>query len=105
MSEPLNILVTFRHTEPTEALRQHAIEKISHALNKYSIRDGVEISVTLSVEKRDHTAEVRVKSLGFDLTAKVTTEDLYSAIDQVIDPLEAQIRKNKDKQITAKHQA
>ena len=103
-SENANILITFRHTAPTEALKKYATDKVSNVLNKYNVKDGVETFVTLTVEKRSHTAEVRIKSIGFDLAAKATTEDLYAAIDEVIAPLEAQIKKHKDKQLTAKHQ-
>ena len=102
-SENLNIIVTFRHIESTEALKSHTINKVSHVLNKYNVKDGVEASVTLTVEKRHQTAEVRVKSIGFELTAKATNDDLYSAIDEMATSLEVQIRKQKDKQVTAKY--
>ena len=102
--ENLNITVTFRHMESTEALKNHTIDKVSRVLNKYNVKDGVEASATLIVEKRSQSAELRVKSIGFELSAKATNDDLYAAIDEAASSLEAQIRKQKDKQNTAKHQ-
>lgn len=102
-STELNISVTFRHTESTEAIKAYAIEKVSHSLNKY-LSGHVEVHVILSVEKRDHQAEVKAKSREIDVTASAKTEDLYSAIDKVIDTLETQIRKQKEIQRSQRHQ-
>lgn len=101
-SSTLNIDVTFRHTEPTEALRKYAEEKIASRLQKYLSGD-VEVHVILSVEKRDHQAEVKVHSRVYDITSKATTEDLYSAIDKVVDTLSTQIKKKKEKMSDHKH--
>ncbi|MBP9837870.1 MAG: ribosome-associated translation inhibitor RaiA [Proteobacteria bacterium] len=98
----LNISVTFRHTESTPALKSHAVEKVGHCVGKY-ISNSADIHVILSVEKRDHVAEVKVKSKEYDVTAKAVTEDLYSSVDKVIDNIEAQIRKQKDKIKSHKH--
>ena len=100
----INISVTFRHTESTPALKQYATEKLLHRLQKY-ISVHAEAQVILSVEKRDHTAEVILHSKDFDVTCKGVTEDLYSAIDKVLDTVEAQIRKQKDRLRDHKHQS
>ncbi len=99
----LNISVTFRHTESTPALKSYAQEKVTHCLKKY-VSGGAEVQVILSVEKRDHTAEVNVHSKVYNLSGKASTSDLYAAIDKVIDTLDAQLRKQKDRLVTAKHQ-
>ena len=91
----LNVSVTFRHTESTEALKSYAIEKVSHCLNKY-LSGYVDVQIVLAVEKRDQIVEVKVKSKDIEATSKTTTEDLYSSIDKVIDTLETQIRKQKE---------
>lgn len=103
-SSDFNVSVTFRHTEPTDALKSYAIEKVKHCAAKY-IHGHADLSVVLSVEKRDHMVEVRLKSKDFDITSKSTTEDLYSAIDKVVDTIEAQIRKQKGRMQTQKHTA
>jgi putative sigma-54 modulation protein len=88
-------MVTFRHTKPTEGLRQHAIEKIER-LNKF-IRRPIEAHVILSVDKRRHVAEVQLKGNHLSITAKEETADLYSAIDLAVSKLERQAKKHAGK--------
>ena len=97
----INISVTFRHTESTSALKSYAIDKLSHALSKY-IKGNADVHAILSIEKRDHTAEVTVKSRDYSTTSTATTDDLYSAIDKVVDVLATQLRKQKEKVLDQK---
>ena len=90
----INVSVTFRHTESTPALKQYAEEKITNALRKFASAQ-TDVHVILEVQKRDHLAEVVVRSKKYDVTAKGCTGDLYSAIDKVVDNLEVQLRKQK----------
>lgn len=99
----INISITFRHTESTEALRGHAQQKVKHCVEKY-ISGHVDVQVVLFVEKRDHGAEVKVLSRDYDISCKAVTEDLYAAIDKVVDTLEAQIRKHKDRLRSHRHE-
>ena len=92
----INVSVTFRHTESTPALKTYAIEKLTNTIQKY-VHADTEVHVILSVEKRDHLAEANIRSKGHDLTAKATTEDLYSAIDKMSDNVCTQLRKQKEK--------
>ena len=62
----------------------------------------VDISVLLSIEKpaekeRRQKAEVTVHVKGKDLFAECTSEDLYAAIDQLMDKLDRQVVRHKDK--------
>jgi putative sigma-54 modulation protein len=100
----MNIAVTFRHTESTPALKNYAIEKVSHCLQKYGT-SYVDVQIVLSIEKRDHMAEVKVLAKDFDVSGKAVTEDLYSAIDKVVDTIETQIRKQKERLRSHKHAA
>ena len=100
----LNISVTFRHTDPTDALRAYAEEKLSNCLKKY-ISGSADARVVLSVEKRDQVAEIILHAKNHNTTLKATTADLYSAIDKLTDMLEAQLRKQKERLISAKHQS
>jgi putative sigma-54 modulation protein len=89
------IAITFRQTESTEALKAYATEKITQLLKKY-VHKQADVKVILSVQKRDHQAEVIVHSKDYDVTGRVITEDLYSAIDKVVDTLSTQLRKKKE---------
>ena len=51
----------------------------------------------LSVEKFRHIAEVNIIGDRLSINSKEETEDMYSAIDMVLDKLEKQIKKNKQK--------
>ena len=91
----MQIQVTFRHVEPSEAVKKYAGEKVAK-LQKYL--DGpMEVSVTLSVEKHRHEADVNIVAAGLKIHGRETTGDLYSAIDLVMDKLETQVKRYRDK--------
>lgn len=95
MSE-ITISVTFRHIEPTAALKSYAEEKI-HKLGKY-FSQALDAHVILAVDtKQRQMAEIELHTHGTMIHGKEQHEDLYAAIDLVIDKIERQIRKQKDK--------
>lgn len=89
----MNISITFRHMDPSEAIKSYAREKVSK-LQKF-LRQPMTAKVTLSLDKLKHVAETRVSSGGAHLEAKESTEDMYVSIDRVIGKLERQIRGTK----------
>ena len=91
----MDITVTFRHMEPTESLRTYAEEKVSK-INKY-LDYPVEAHIVLTVEKFRHVADVTLSLNGTMVKGVEETEDMYSAIDQVMDKIERQTKKYKDK--------
>lgn len=91
----MDIMVTFRHIEPTESLRLYAHEKLSK-LKKY-LDTPIEAHVVLEVEKFRHIADVTVNADGTRINAAEETVDLYSAIDQVMDKIEAQLKRHRSK--------
>ena len=102
-SAQINITVTFRNTESTDALKKYVTDKLSACTKRYVGYDS-ELRVILSVEKRDHVAEVHLHSKGFEASASAVTDDLYSAIDKVVDNLDTQLRKQKEKTTQHKQQ-
>ena len=103
-STGLTVSVTFRHTESTESIKKYAIDKVTQRIQKY-IHTTLDAHIILSVEKLDHSVEVHLTSKNIDQVSKASTGDLYSAIDKVVDVMEGQLRKHKEKQITQRHQA
>ena len=88
--------VTFRHTQPTEALKKYAEEKV-HRIGKYFSR-SLEAHVVLAVDSKERqVAEVELHAHGTTIHGKEETEDLYSAIDLVTDKIERQVKKRKGK--------
>jgi putative sigma-54 modulation protein len=95
MSE-IKISVTFRHTQPTAALKRYVEQKIQR-LGKY-FDHPLEAHVTLAVDGRErHLAELELHTPGATVLAKEEHQDLYAAIDLAIDKVERQITKQKEK--------
>lgn len=91
----MDITVTFRHMEPTESLRNYAEEKISK-LNKY-LDFPLEAHIVLTVEKFRHIADVTLSLNGTRIKGVEETEDMYSAIDLVMDKIETQVKRHLSK--------
>jgi putative sigma-54 modulation protein len=91
----MNLNITFRHVEPSEALKQYALEKVER-LTRY-FEGLVEGHVTLAQEKIRHMAEVTLQANGLRINAKEEKADFYSAIDNVVDKLERQLVRYKEK--------
>ena len=89
----MNITVTFRHVDASEAIKKRATEKIAK-LQKF-LRQPMTARVTLSLEKLKHMVEARVSSGGEHYEAHDVTDDMYTSIDKVLDKLERQIRGTK----------
>ncbi|HEY8947172.1 MAG TPA: ribosome-associated translation inhibitor RaiA [Polyangiaceae bacterium] len=84
------ISITFRHVDPSDALKRYSEEKIAK-LQKF-LRQPMTAKVTLSLDRLKQVAEVRISSGGEHLEAKEATNDMYASIDVVLGKLERQIR-------------
>ncbi|HEV8321105.1 MAG TPA: ribosome-associated translation inhibitor RaiA [Myxococcota bacterium] len=91
----MDISVTFRHMEPTEALKDYAREKLDRI--KKFMRRPIEAHVVFSVEKHYHIAEVTLRVNGIAIRGRERTEDMYSSIDAVVDKLDYQVRRYKER--------
>ena len=88
----MQINVTFRHVDPTPALRTHAEDKLERMVKKY-LRRPVDAHVILSVAKERHAAEITLQADHVTMFAKEETTDLYAAIDLAVAKLEHQAQK------------
>ncbi|MDP3049177.1 MAG: ribosome-associated translation inhibitor RaiA [Thermodesulfovibrionales bacterium] len=91
----MNIIVNGRHLDLTPALKNYAEEKIKK-FERYS-SNITEAVVTLSIEKYRHKAEVLLKVNGVMIQAEGVTGEIYSSIDEVVEKLEKQVKKYKEK--------
>ena len=80
----------------TEAIKTYIDEKIEK-LQKYFDNDEIEAKILIKVANNKQIIEVTIPTNKFTLRAEERNDDLYAAIDLVIDKLEGQIRKNKTK--------
>jgi|SRR5678816_4456375 putative sigma-54 modulation protein len=98
----MNISITFRQMEATEAVKSYATEKVSKL--QRLLRSPMKAQVTLATQHRAHTAEVDIHSGSEHLHARETSEDMYATIDKVTDKLERQIRANHESKTNKKGQ-
>jgi putative sigma-54 modulation protein len=95
MSE-IKVSVTFRHIQPTDALKRYAEQKI-HRIGKF-FSHPLDAHVILAVDgKERQLAEVELRTRGTTILGKEQHHDLYAAIDLAIDKIERQINKRKEK--------
>ena len=96
----MQISVTFRQIEPSEALKNYVTDRLSKF--KRYLEGPVEAHVVLGLEKFRHLADVTIDSNGRIIKGKEENTDMYAAIDLVMDKIDMQLKKFRDKQRGAK---
>jgi putative sigma-54 modulation protein len=91
----MQIHITGRQVTITPAIRRFTEEKLKKV--EKLLGGPIEAHVVLAVEKRRHHAEIQVKSRTALLSGKQETEDLYASIGDVVEKLERQALKHKEK--------
>ncbi|MEO5358706.1 MAG: ribosome-associated translation inhibitor RaiA [Nitrospirae bacterium YQR-1] len=91
----MNITMTGRNFDITESIKDYAENKIKK-FGKMLVHE-CDAMVVLTVEKYRHKAEVLIKSNGVLIQAESITAEMYSSIDEVLEKLERQIKKYKEK--------
>lgn len=96
----MNLTISGHHLEVTPALREYVRAKLERITRHFD--QVVDITVLLSVEKikekeRRQKAEITVHVKGKDIFVEHAHEDMYAAIDQLIDKLDRQVCRHKDK--------
>lgn len=80
----------------TDAIKNYIDDKI-RKLEKYFDNDEIEAKVIVKVANNKEIIEITIPTNKYTLRAEERNDDLYAAIDLVLDKLERQIRKNKTK--------
>jgi putative sigma-54 modulation protein len=88
--------VTFKNLKPSDDLKDYIGSKLDR-FDRY-LDNPAEANVVFSIEKFRHIAEVSIIGDRLNINGREEQEDMYSAIDIVLDKLEKQIKKNKGKQ-------
>jgi putative sigma-54 modulation protein len=91
----MQVSVTFRHMEPTEALKEFAADKVAR-IEKY-IHKPTDAHIVLSVEKYMHKADITIKAHGFMMRGREKSEDMYASIDKAVDKIERQVKRYRNK--------
>ncbi len=91
----MNLHVTFKNCEPSDALRERLEQKLQK-LAKY-LREPIEAHVVLQVEKHRHRGDVTIHSAGEILKTEVETDDMYVTVDQLMDRIARAAKRQKDR--------
>ena len=91
----MDVTITGRHMEVTDALRTYVesgLERIRHHFDRL-----IDVDVVLRVEKHRHIAEINLRANGLRVHSKETSADMYVSVDAVLQKLDKQVRKYKDR--------
>ena len=91
-----------QHIDITDSLRDHVNNKFEKLTRHFD--QVTNLHVVLTVEKQRHQAEATVHVSGADLFASDENENMYTAIEHLVNKLDRQIIKHKDK-LKDHHQA
>lgn len=91
----MKIKMTGRHIDVSERLKEYAEKRIAK-LEKY-FQQLIDVHLILYVEKLDHAAELIINGDSVQFHAREKAADLYSAIDLLVDKMESQIGRFKER--------
>lgn len=93
----MNLKLAGNHVEITDAMREYVISKIGKITRHFD--HVIDVSVILSIEKLKQKAEANVHVRGKDIFVETDSEDMYASIDSLVDKLDRQILKHKEKNL------
>ena len=107
----MNLQITAHHFELTPAIRQYVEEKLDRTTRNFDQIIGIEVVLTLEAtadKDRRQRAETTLRVKGDTLHAESEAQDLYAAIDTMVEKLDRQLSKYKGKvqdhsNVAAKH--
>lgn len=96
----MNLTISGHHLEVTPALRGYVTQKLDRVIRHFD--QVVDVRVLLSVEKQKEKegrqrAECNIRVKGSDLFAECANEDLYAAVDELVDILDRKVVRHKDR--------
>jgi putative sigma-54 modulation protein len=104
----MNLTISGHHLEVTPALRSYVTTKLDRITRHFD--QLVDIKVLLTVENqkekdRRQRAECNIHVKGSDMFAESSHEDLYAAVDELVDKLDRQVGRHKEKIKNHQHEA
>lgn len=96
----MNLTISGHHLDVTPPLREYVLTKLDRVTRHFD--QVVDINVLLTVEKlkekeRRQKAEVTLHVKGKDIFIESANEDMYAAIDELMDKLDRQVCRHKDR--------
>jgi putative sigma-54 modulation protein len=104
----MNLTISGHHLEVTPSLRSYVTTKLDRISRHFD--QLVDIKVLLTVEnqkekERRQRAECSIHVKGNDLFAESANEDLYAAVDELVDKLDRQVGRHKERLQNHGHEA
>lgn len=99
----MNLSISGHHLDVTPALREYVTGKLDRVIRHFD--QVIDIRVILSTEAQNRKAEINLHVRGKDLHVESTHEDLYAAIDALVDKLDRQVIKYKTLRTEHQHEA
>jgi len=99
----MNLHVTGHHLEVTPAIHGYIASKLERLKRHFD--HVIDVNVILTVEKLQRRVEANVHVRGRDLFAQSEDADMYAAIDELVDKLDRQIVKHKEKRASGRADA
>jgi putative sigma-54 modulation protein len=97
----MNLQLTGRNVEITSSIREYVVSKLER-INRH-FDHVIDVSVIMTVDKLDQSIEANVHLSGKDIHVQCHEQDMYAAIDGLIDKLDRQIIKHKERDKEGRH--
>lgn len=91
----MNLTIHGNHVEVSPALREHITAKLARIERHFD--QVIDASVQLTVEKVRQRAEITLRVRGNNIHVEAVEDDLYAAIDTLVDKLDRQVIRHKDR--------
>jgi putative sigma-54 modulation protein len=104
----MNLTISGHHLEVTPALRSYVAGKLDRITRHFD--QVVDVKVLLSIEnqtekERRQKAECNIHVKGNDMFAESAHEDMYAAVDELVDKLDRQVVRHKDRLQSHHHES
>jgi len=93
----MNLQLSGHHLDITPAIRSYVTDKLSRVTRHFD--HVIDVNVILSVDKLDQKIEAKVHVRGKDIYVECVDANMYAAIDGLVDKLDRQILKHKEKSV------
>ena len=97
----MNLHITGHHVQVTPAIREYVSAKMERLTHHFD--HVIDVNTIMSVDKLRQKAEATVHVRGRDIFCESTDEDMYAAIDALVDKLDRAIIKHKEKKLAHRH--
>ncbi len=99
----MQLTVTGRHVSVTDAIKTYAENKLRHIVDKHLPAKITKAHIIMDVQKIQQVVEMELHGTHANIYSKFSSEDMYKSIDKVIDKIEIQLVKHKEKHDNRKH--